>query len=342
MTTLTKNRLNGYLIWGAALLIFLGCALYLQANGADPANPRANFWRVVRDGVPGYTAMPEQGHSILIQNGGENWREIRDILIIGISPWVLGLAPWVLGVALAAMGLFYLLVGGEKLRESRSGVMITRFTLGERLMHWYTALLFIVMAVTGLSILLGRSALIPFFGHGAVASYLSVSKVLHNWCGPLFLAGIFLEFVIWVRHNIPREIDLQWFRSMGGMFGSGPPPHSGKINGGEKVWFWLIFFFGSAVGITGVLLDFPIWWEQTRFTMQVSEVIHATVAVLFVTASFGHIYMGTLGSEGAFEGMWRGKVDEVWAKQHADLWYAEKMAEENKIQPEPANPGNTL
>jgi formate dehydrogenase subunit gamma len=149
--------------------------------------------------------------------------------------------------------------------------------------------------------------------------------VAHNWCGPLFLAGVFLEFVIWVRHNIPRRIDLQWFRNMGGMIGSGPRPHSEKINGGEKAWFWLMFLFGTAVGITGVLLDFPIW-GQTRFTMQVSEVIHATVAVLFITASFGHIYMGTVGAEGAFEGMWRGKVDAVWAKQHADLWYAEEMA----------------
>jgi len=315
MTTLSKNRLNGYLMtWGAVLLFLLGCAVYLQATGAD-MNPRANFWRVVRNGVPGFTSMPEQGHAVLIQNGGENWREIRNLLIIKYSPWVLGLA-------LVAMGLFHMIVGGDKLEEPRTGVMIERHSLGTRLLHWYTAFLFIFLAITGLSLLLGRAGLIPVFGHGSVASYLAFAKLVHNWAGPLFLAGIALEFIFWVGNNIPNKRDLQWYKSMGGMLGSGPRPHTGKVNGGEKAWFWVMIICGIAVGITGVLLDFPIW-GQDRYIMQVSHVIHATVAVLFVTASFGHMYMGTLGSEGAFEGMWHGKVDKAWAKQHADLWYDE-------------------
>ncbi len=320
MTTLSKNRQNGYLIWGAVLLFLMGFAVYLQATGADPANPRADFWRMVREGNPGYTAVSSEGHSVLIQNGGENWREIRNLLIIRYSPWILGLA-------LIAMGLFHLVVGGDKLEEPRSGVMITRHSLRDRLLHWYTAFLFIVMAVTGLSLLLGRSGLIPIFGHTAVASLLSIAKLVHNWAGPLFMAGVVLEFLAWARNNIPNRKDLAWFKSMGGMFGSGPRPHTGKVNAGEKAWFWLMILFGTVVGITGVILDFPIW-GQDRFTMQVSHVIHATAAVLFVTASFGHMYMGTLGSEGAFEGMWRGKVDKVWAKQHADLWYDEIAGKE--------------
>lgn len=319
MTMQNKNRLFVYLTISTVFLLLLGGFLYLQAAGVDTDNPRANFWRVVRHGVPGYTAVSSEGHKVLIQNGGENWREIRNILIIQYTPWILGLA-------LAGMGLFYLIVGTDKLKKPRSGDRIKRFSLGERLLHWYTALLFILMALTGLSMLLGRVALIPIFGHEAVAGYLSGTKVLHNYGGPLFLAGVFLEFVIWVRYNIPKKMDLEWFKTMGGMIGNGPRPHSGKINGGEKAWFWLMFVFGIGVGITGVLLDFPIW-DQTRFTMQVAYVIHATVAVLFVTASFGHIYMGTLGAEGAFEGMWRGTVDKVWAQQHADRWYEQLPAE---------------
>jgi formate dehydrogenase subunit gamma len=168
--------------------------------------------------------------------------------------------------------------------------------------------------------------LIPIFGHAVVSGFLQASKLLHNYCGPLLLIGILLEFFIWMRYNIPKKMDLEWFKSMGGMLGSGPRPHTGKVNGGEKGWFWLIFIFGIAVGVTGVLLDFPVW-GQTRFTMQLSHVIHVTAAVLFVTASFGHIYMGTLGVEGVFEGMWTGFIDAVWAQQHHDLWYEEKMHE---------------
>jgi formate dehydrogenase subunit gamma len=48
---------------------------------------------------------------------------------------------------------------------------------------------------------------------------------------------------------------------------------------------------------------------------------------LFVSASFGHIYVGTIGVEGVFEGMWTGYVDAVWAQQHNDLWYEEEVRE---------------
>ena len=318
--TSQNHRISARMIIISIMLIaFAGAFVYSQVIGADITNPRGNFWRVVREGVPAYSSTPQQGHTVLIVNSAENWREIRNGIIVRISPWILALA-------LVGVAAFYLLVGQEKLREPRSGVRISRYTFGERILHWYTALLFIAMAVTGLSLLLGRIALIPIFGHFAVSEYVGASKILHNYCGPLLLVGIFLEFVFWVRYNIPKKIDLAWFKNMGGMIGRRPLPHSEKINGGEKAWFWGVFFFGCAVGITGVLLDFPIW-DQTRFTMQVSHVVHAVVAVLFVTVSLGHIYMGTVGVEGAFEGMWTGSVDAVWAREQHDLWYEEKMRE---------------
>jgi len=304
----------------AVILSLAGGMMYLQVIGSDLTNPRANFWRVVRDGVPAYTSTPGEGHTVLIQNSGENWREIRNGIIVRISPWIIVLA-------LMGMAAFYLLVGPEKLEKPRTGIKIIRFTLFERIVHWFTAGLFIIMAVTGLSLLLGRYLFIPLFGHGLTAGYMQAAKVLHNYCGPLLLVGFLVEFVLWVRFNIPKKYDLQWFKSMGGMIGHGPRPHIGKTNAGEKGWFWLIFIFGSAVGVTGVLMAFPVW-DQTRFTMQVSHTIHTIVAVLFVTVSFGHIYMGTLGVEGAFEAMWEGSVDAVWAEQNHDLWYEDVMSKQ--------------
>ncbi len=319
MGTQIRKRSLGVLALSALLLCLLSGIYYWQAVGADIKNPHANFWRVVRQGIPGFTTVTSQGHKILIQNGGENWREIRNSLLMRGSQWVLGLA-------LIALGLFYSVVGSDRLEKPRSGVKIERFILRERILHWYTAVLFILMAVTGLSLLLGRLALIPIIGHPIVSGYLRTAKELHNYCGPLLLVGIFLMFLIWIRYNIPQKMDLQWFKNMGGMIHRGPRPHAGRINGGEKGWFWLAVIFGTGVGITGVLLDFPVW-GQSRFTLEVAHVIHVTLAVLFITASFGHIYVGTIGIEGVFEGMWRGSVDAVWAQQHADLWYQEKIQE---------------
>jgi len=74
--------------------------------------------------------------------------------------------------------------------------------------------------------------------------------------------------------------------------------------------------------ITGLVLDFPNF-DQQREWLQVAHLIHATLALLLIAASFGHIYIGTLGTEGALEGMVTGHVDEAWARQHHDLWYQE-------------------
>ena len=137
----------------------------------------------MRHGIPGFTTVSSEGHKVLIQNSGENWREVRNLIVMRGSQWVLA-------VALVAMGLFYAFVGKDRLEKPRSGVKIERFTLGERVLHWYTALIFTIMAITGLSLLLGRLALIPIFGHWAVSGYLEAAKVLHNYCGPLLLIGI--------------------------------------------------------------------------------------------------------------------------------------------------------
>lgn len=317
MSTRTAKRAVGFLVAGTLLVILSSGILIWQAGSADDSNPRANFWRAVREGVPGYTSVTTPGHRVLILNSGENWREIRNEVLIRFSPWLLI-------AALAVMGLFYWRIGPDRLEE-RTGVKVQRYAPWERAMHWYTAGLFIIMAVTGLCLLLGRVVLIPLVGHPIVSGAMQASKVLHNYCGPLLLVGFALIFVSWVRYNIPRKYDLEWFKGMGGLL-RGPRPHIGRVNAGEKGWFWLVFLFGITVGITGVILDFPIW-GQSRFTMQASHVIHVVVAVLFVTASFGHIYMGTIGVEGAFEGMWTGFVDKGWALQHSDLWYEEMMRE---------------
>jgi len=186
--------------------------------------------------------------------------------------------------------------------------------------------LFILMAITGLSMLFGRAVLIPVLGYSPFSSYLQVSKLVHNYCGPLFLAGILVEIVVWIKDNIPRKLDFIWFKNLGGMIGKGPRPHAEKINGGEKAWFWIMVLVGLCVGITGLIMDFPNF-GQSRLTMQISHVIHASLAILFIAASFGHIYIGTIGAEGTFEGMWSGYVDASWAKQHQDLWFEEKTGE---------------
>jgi len=291
----------------------------VQAAANQETNPRANFWRAVRKGDAGYTS--ESGPyttNVLIQNGGENWRQLRNGPVASIAPW------W-LAIMLFVIGAFHILVGRSKIREARSGNTVVRWSLSDRVLHWYTATLFIVLAITGLSLLFGRAALIPIFGVAGFSVYADFAKDLHNYLGPFFIVGVLLEIIAWIKYNIPGKVDWEWIRQGGGLFSKGPHVHAGRMNGGEMIWFWIIATVGLAVCVTGLIMDFPNF-GQTRETMQISNLIHAVLGVIWISVAFGHIYIGTIGTEGALEGMTTGRVSAEWAKQHHDLWYEQVQA----------------
>jgi formate dehydrogenase subunit gamma len=299
--------------WGASHLL-PGFAAHAASEPAGPVNPRSEYWRAVRQGEQGYSAIRGQERGILIQHGGENWRQIRNGLIAGIGPWFLA------GV-LAAIFLFYIWRGRIRLREPRSGRTVPRWSAAERILHWYTATLFIVLTITGLSLLLGRALLIPVMGPQAFAAWAQAALYAHNYLGPFFAVGVLLIVVAWFRHNLPAREDWNWFRQGGGIIGNAHP-HAGRLNAGEKVWYWVIATVGTAVIISGFVLDFPNF-GQLRGTMQTAHIVHASLAILWIGVAFGHIYIGTLGTEGALEGMTTGRVSSEWARQHHDLWYEE-------------------
>lgn len=296
-------------------------------------NPRSEYWRAVRRGDTGYSTDKTRGGNNLIFSSGQDWRQIRNGPVPTLGGWFLPL------VALA-IGLFFILKGQAKLKEPRSGRTITRWTLAERILHWATAALFVVLAITGLSILFGRAVLIPLLGHEGFSAWASVAKLLHNYSGPLFTVGIVLMIVSWIKDNIPKRTDLIWFKKGGGMFGEHAP--AGRMNGGEKAWFWFIATFGVAVCISGLVFNFPNWVES-RFVMQIANVIHAALAIGWIGLFFGHAYIGTLGTEGALEGMTTGEVDETWAKQHHDLWYEEvkNAPDDTRAVPTQPSPGDS-
>ncbi|MDP6604262.1 MAG: formate dehydrogenase subunit gamma, partial [Rhodospirillales bacterium] len=57
--------------------------------------------------------------------------------------------------------------------------------------------------------------------------------------------------------------------------------------------------------------------------MQLAQMWHGVVALVMIVIIIAHIYIGSLGMEGAFDAMGTGMVDENWAREHHDLWVAE-------------------
>jgi formate dehydrogenase subunit gamma len=326
----TRRRRRRTFLWSLALILAgamlfpLGGYVYVASTPAyaqssapdqQQTNPRANYWRAVRDGTQGYTAASgPYTTDVLIQNGGQNWREVRN------GP-VSTYTPWILAVMILAIGLHYFIRGPSRLQHRPSGATVERWSLPERVLHWYTATLFILMAITGLSVLFGRAVLVPLLVLDGNAAYAAFAIALHNYLGPFFVVGVLLEIVMWFRFNVPNQTDVEWFKQGGGLVGH-RHPSAGRTNGGEKAWYWFIATFGVAVCITGLVLDFPNF-GQSREAMQLASIIHAVIAIIWLAIALGHMYIGTLGTEGALEGMTTGYVSVEWAKQHHDLWYEE-------------------
>ncbi|MDH3638909.1 MAG: formate dehydrogenase subunit gamma [Gammaproteobacteria bacterium] len=321
-----KSRHAKIMLW-SALIILCGATLLpltgylyvdiMSAQAADPqqSNPRANYWRAIRQGNTGYTAASgAYTTNVLVQNGGQNWRQIRNGPVATYTPWVLA------GFAFL-IALFHLVKGPQRIDQPLSGKTVARWSLGERVLHWYTAILFILLSITGLSLLFGRAVLIPWLGLQGFSAWATFAIAVHNYLGPFFVAGVLLELIVWIRFNIPNRTDWAWLRKAGGMF-SGEHLPAGRSNGGEKIWYWVIATVGVAVCVTGLILDFPNF-QQSRETMQLSNIIHTIAGVVWVAISLGHIYLGLIGSKGALEGMTKGRVSVEWAKQHHDLWYEE-------------------
>jgi len=284
----------------------------VKRQSSQPLN-NAPVWRSVRSGAEHSTQATGREAGVLIQSAGETWRQIRNGPITLIGGLLLILVPIVIG-------LFYTWKGPLKLHGQPTGNLVQRFNTWERVIHWSTAITFVVLAVTGVLLLFGKHILIPVIGHTGFAWFATIAKNVHNIVGPLFIFSVACMFVVFVRDNIWHGIDWEWLKKAPQVLTGNAHVPSGKYNAAEKGWFWGgVALLGLVVGISGLILNFPNF-EQTRFTMQIANITHGVGALLFMAASLGHIYMGTIGTEGAYKAMRTGYVDETWAKEHHELW----------------------
>ena len=301
------------------LLALPAAAADALPGGALGKDSDAELWRQVRRGQAFSLSGTTSGTPVLVQSEGEQWRALRNGPISTYGGWLLVLS-------LAGVALFFLVRGRVRLAE-RSGRTVPRFTHAERAAHWFVAATFVLLALSGLVILFGKYVLQPAIGVGAFAVIASAALQGHNLFGPLFAAGIVVMFVLYLKDNLPRAADFVWLLR-GGVFFRGHVS-AWKFNFGEKAWFWISSLGGFALAASGLLLDFP-WLAQTVNQLQLAHIVHAIAAVAVIAASFGHMYLGTVGVEGALEGMTTGRVDETWALEHHDLWAQEVLEDENK------------
>jgi len=289
-----------------------------QRQQDQPLN-NAPMWREVRKGENPYQTTQVRGieTNVLVQSQGETWRQIRNgpITIYG---------GWLVIAICAVIAAIYFLMGPIKLHDKPSGRTIERFNYVDRVTHWTMSISFCLLGVTGLIILFGKYVLLPMFGYTLFSWLAILSKNVHNFVAPVFVISLLVFIVIYVKDNLPEKGDFAWMSRGWRMFAGEHLP-SGRFNAGEKVWFWLgVVALCLVVSASGLILLFPNF-EQGRLLMQQANVIHAIAGVLVIGLSLGHIYMGTIGVEGAYQNMRSGLTDETWAKEHHEYWYNDVM-----------------
>jgi formate dehydrogenase subunit gamma len=300
----------------------------------------SELWRAVRNGVQGSVSIPDKQAGVLVQSEGDNWRAWRNGPVTVSGAWI------VLGMG-GLLALFFAIRGRIRVESGMSGQTIERFNSIERFAHWLTAICFIVLALTGLNMLYGKHALLPALGPEAFAALTLAGKYAHNYLAFGFMAGVVLMFVLWVRDNLPNKYDMHWISEAGGLFTKGVHPPSRKFNFGQKLIFWAVVLGGGSLSLSGIALLFPFQiavFEPTfqalnaigfrlpteisaMEEMQLSQVWHGIVGLIMIAIILAHIYIGSLGMEGAFAAMGSGQVDENWAREHHNVWVAELKGE---------------
>ncbi len=296
---------------------------------------QTEFWRAIRQGEQGTVSIPDKNAAQLIQSEGDNWRALRN------GPLSVYGAQALIGMVLV-LAIFFLFRGRIRIDHGWSGWTVQRFNEVERFGHWLLAGSFIILGLTGLNMLYGRYFLKTLIGDSAFATITAWGKIAHNYLAFAFMIALVLVFIMWVRHNFPSRTDINWLIKGGGIIGPSHPPAK-KFNLGQKIIFWLVLLCGISISLTGIALLFP--FQTTMFAdtfallnvfgfnlptavtpiqeMQYAQLWHSIVSVALIVVVIAHIYIGSIGMEGAFAAMGSGRVDLNWAKEHHSLWVEE-------------------
>ena len=309
--------------------VLLPVVLAIAASGSTPGAAQAQSVNPTKNAVSeqellqrensirGLGKIPDTKSYTLEQPAGRDWRHFHEVTL----RWIGGVA--ILGI-LAVLVVFYLSRGMVRLERGRAGRTIVRFNAFERFVHWMTAVCFVILALSGLNITFGRPLLLPMMNPESFTVFSEWAKYAHNFLSFPFTLGVVLIFLMWLGGNLPTRVDLEWLKRGGGIIGDDHPP-AYRFNAGQKLIYWVVVLVGGAAAVSGYLLIFP-FYGTTIATMQQAQMVHSIVAMLFIAAMLAHIYIGTIGMEGAFEAMGSGAVDLNWAKEHHSLWLEEEGA----------------
>jgi formate dehydrogenase subunit gamma len=297
-------------------VVGIGTASAQTPSGFNPTAEAVKEEQLFRElnKIEGRITIPDEKAALLEQPQGRDYQRFRESAL----PWVGGIA--ILGMLLT-LGVFFVMRGRIMLEaDEESGRKILRFNAFERFTHWMTAACFILLAISGLNYIFGKRLLMPLVGPDFFAAWSQYAKFAHNYLAWPFILGVLFMILLWLKDNLPDRYDLGWIKAGGGFMSKSHP-----FNAGQKLIFWSVALGGTVLSVTGIMMLFPFSAADVN-GMQWAQYIHATVGVILIAIIIAHIYIGSLGMEGAYDAMGSGKVDLTWARRHHRVWVDQEQA----------------
>ena len=203
-------------------------------------------------------------------------------------------------------------------RDTPSGRPVVRYSLFERVLHWFVAVTFIYLMLSGLALGYPRMAwLYDLLGGGQTVRF------LHPIVGVAFTVGIVVMMIVWLKGMLFDRTDRQWVRSLPSYAREGHVDVDvGRWNAGQKGYYWFAILTGVLLLLTGI----PLWFPEafTSGLILPSRLVHHALFLLTVGGFILHVYMSTAMFPGTFRGMTSGEVERGWAAFHHPRWFRER------------------
>lgn len=221
--------------------------------------------------------------------------------------------------------------------DNRGRPAIERYTPGQRSNHWFTAICFVLAALSGLALFHPAMYwLTALFGSGPW------TRILHPFIGVvMFLAFLGLVIRFW-HHNFLDANDRQWLRQAGDVVHNREErlPPVGRYNAGQKLLFWVLVVCMLGLLLTGIVIwrvyfsaYFPIG------LIRAASLLHAFFGFVIVCAIIVHIY-AAIWVKGSIKAMAQGTVSYGWARRHHSAWYSEVVGRERALSRQGAASGD--
>jgi len=195
---------------------------------------------------------------------------------------------------------------------------IERYSANERMNHWFTAIAFVILALSGLALFHPSMFwLTNLLGGG------TWTRILHPFIGvAMSLSFIIMVRSFWAYNKLTRN-DGRWLARWRDVMNNREEelPEVGRYNGGQKLLFWVMLLTMLLLLVSGIVIWQPYFAPVFPITLvRLALLTHAISAFVLILGIIVHIY-ASLWIKGSIRAMTRGYVSSAWAKKHHAAWY---------------------